>query len=285
MTVVKLSKVNKKLGDFSIRDVSFQIPKGSIVGLIGQNGSGKTTIIKLMLDVLKKDSGKCIYWEDETIEIEQFKKETAVVFDELNFYEKMTPKQIEKVMRSIYPSWNSSTFQQLLQKFQLKENQKIGEMSKGMKMKLNISVGLAHHPAFLVLDEPTSGLDPSAREDILDLFLGFIQKKEQSILFSSHITSDLERVADYIVLIHDGQVLLQENKEILLSEYGIARCTSEQYSLIPSELIFSFQEKSKIFNVIVKDKNVFEEAFPDIMLDNLSLDELLTISIKGEILS
>lgn len=285
MNAVELYNVNKQLGDFSIQDISFKVPKGSIVGLIGQNGAGKTTTIKLMLDVLQRENGEIIYWEDTNISIEDVKKDISVVFDELSFYEKLTPTRIHHIMQNIYETWDESYFFELLERFQLSSTQKVGEMSKGMKMKLNISIGLAHHPNLLLLDEPTSGLDPAAREDILDLFLEFIQNEECSILFSSHITSDLEKIADYVVLMHDGKIILQENKDTLLYDYAIARCTSEQFTLIPKQMIFSYEKKRDVYHVIIKHKSTFEEAFPDIAIDNITLDELLTISIKGGVVA
>jgi len=285
MNAIELRNVNKQLGDFSIQDISFKVPKGSIVGLIGQNGAGKTTTIKLMLDVFQRENGEIIYWGNKNIQIEDVKKDVAVVFDELSFYEKLTPTRINHIMKNIYETWDESYFFELLERFQLSSTQKVGEMSKGMKMKLNISIGLAHHPNLLLLDEPTSGLDPAAREDVLDLFLEFIQNEECSILFSSHITSDLEKIADYVVLMHDGKIILQENKDTLLYDYAIARCTSEQFILIPKQMIFSFEERKDMYNVIIKSKSTFEEAFPDFAIDNIVLDELLTISIKGEIVA
>lgn len=285
MNTIELRNVNKKLGDFSIQDISFKVPKGSIVGLIGQNGAGKTTTLKLMLDVIQRENGEIIYLGNKNIRIEDIKKDIAVVFDELSFYEKLTPTRIHRIMQNIYETWDESYFFELLERFQLSSTQKVGEMSKGMKMKLNISIALAHHPNLLLLDEPTSGLDPAVREDILDLFLEFIQKEECSILFSSHITSDLEKIADYVVLMHDGKIMLQENKDILLYDYAIARCTSEQFMLVPQKMIFSYEERNDIYNVIIKNKSIFEEAFPDIAIDNITLDELLTISIKGEVVA
>lgn len=285
MNTIELRNVNKKLGDFSIQDISFKVPKGSIVGLIGQNGAGKTTTLKLMLDVIQRENGEIIYLGNKNIRIEDIKKDIAVVFDELSFYEKLTPTRIHRIMQNIYETWDESYFFELLERFQLSSTQKVGEMSKGMKMKLNISIALAHHPNLLLLDEPTSGLDPAVREDVLDLFLEFIQKEECSILFSSHITSDLEKIADYVVLMHDGKIMLQENKDILLYDYAIARCTSEQFMLVPQKMIFSYEERNDIYNVIIKNKSIFEEAFPDIAIDNITLDELLTISIKGEVVA
>ncbi|MFD2117226.1 ABC transporter ATP-binding protein [Paenibacillus yanchengensis] len=284
MNAVTVHNLCKKMNQFSIQNVSFQVPSGSIVGLIGENGAGKTSTIKLLLNILQKDDGNIIFWEDPNKDFIQVKDQIATVFDQLAFYDKLSAEKINHIMKHIYTSWDSDYYFSLLQQFNLEKKQLLRQFSKGMKMKLNIIIGLAHHPILLILDEPTSGLDPAVRTEILDLFLDYIQNEQNSILFSTHITSDLEKIADYILFMHNGKVLLQENKDHLMHHYGIARCHHQQFTQLPKELIFAYQQKNDIYHVVINDTATFEEAFPDYVLDNLSLDELITISIKGEIL-
>lgn len=279
---IDVNRLNKKLDTFTLNNISFTVPQGAIVGLVGENGAGKTTTIKLLMDVMKKDSGDVTFFSDQEVNSTDLKEDIAIVYDDINFYDKLNAVKIDKIMRNIYKTWDSLIFFKLLEKFHLPKDREIKQLSKGMKMKLNIIIGLAHSPKLLILDEPTSGLDPAARLEMLDLFLDFVQKEDHAILFSSHITSDLEKIADYIVMIHDGHVVLQMNKDDLLYGYGIARCSKQQFELIPKGLIFAYLQNEAIYHVIINDAHGFKEAYPEIVVDKVALDELLAIYIRGE---
>lgn len=194
-----VSGLTKKYKEFSLSDVSFEVPQGAIVGLIGENGAGKSTTINAILDLTHKDAGEISIMGTPIEELTMdMKEKIGVVFDGTNFSEELTPKKLNKVLKGIYASWDEDFFISLLKKLSLPFQKKIKSFSKGMKAKLSIAVAFAHHPKLLILDEATSGLDPIVRDHILDMFLDFVQDEENSILVSSHITTDLEKVADYI---------------------------------------------------------------------------------------
>lgn len=199
----------KKYDGFSLDHVSFKVPKGKIVGFIGENGAGKSTTISLILDELKKDGGKVeIFGMDHrTLAV---KEKIGVVFDECNFHDMFTADDMEKILSGVYRLWDRALYRDYLERFGLPRKKQIGSFSKGMKMKLSIVCALAHKPELLILDEATTGLDPVARDEILDLFLEFVQNKEHSVFFSSHITSDVQKIADEVVFIHQGRIIFEE---------------------------------------------------------------------------
>lgn len=280
MKAIEVKNLKKEIGTLRIEGLNFTVPQGRIVGLVGENGAGKTTTIKLMMDVMEKDEGEVLFF-GKTLN-KAIKEEIGVVYDEINFYEKINAIKIDKVLKGIFQSWDSDKYFQLLDRFKLHKSQLLGNYSKGMKMKLNIIIGLAHSPKLLILDEPTSGLDPSARMEMLDLFLEFIQNEEHSILISSHITNDLERIADYIVMIHDGKIILQLDKDELLYKYGIIRCSEKQLQYIPKNVILAYHKTSSLCEVVIKDAPGMKEAYPELTIDGLSIDDMMAIYIKGE---
>ena len=202
-SALTISGLTKTYKDFVLDSVSFDVPEGSIVGLIGENGAGKSTTINAALGLIKKDAGYISIMGKDELDNDT-KEQIGVVFDGSNYPEILSPKRLNRVMKNIYHSWDERTYMSLLKKFSLPADKQISQFSKGMKMKLAISVALSHNSKLLILDEATSGLDPVIRDDILDMLLDFVQDEEHSILVSSHITSDLEKIADYIVFIHDG---------------------------------------------------------------------------------
>ncbi|WP_077321279.1 ABC transporter ATP-binding protein [Virgibacillus proomii] len=280
MKAIEIKNLKKKLDTFHIKGLNFTVPKGKIVGLIGENGAGKTTTIKLIMDVIQRDSGEVLFFGKPLSK--SLKEDISVVYDEINFYEKIDVTKINAILKNIFKTWDTKKYFQLVDRFKLPKNKVIGKFSKGMKMKLNIIIGLSHSPKLFILDEPTSGLDPSSRMEMLDLFLEFIQNEEHSILLSSHITSDLERIADYIVMIHNGEIILQLNKDELLYHYGIVRCSEKQFQLIPENVIFAYQKSNSMYEVVITNAPDMKEAYPELTIDGNSIDDMMTIYLKGE---
>lgn len=278
--VIEVKKVSKSYTNFKLKDVDFRVPKGSIVGLVGQNGAGKTTLIKAILEIVHKDSGEVVFWDNVAPSVA--KRDIGVVLDDSFFPEILKINDIRIIMKNIYTSWDDALFSEYLQKFQLVNNQPLKELSKGMRKKLEIITALAHHPKLLILDEPTSGLDPVVRNEILDLFLEFIEDGEHSILFSSHITSDLENVADYIVFIHDGDLVFEEPVEVILSEYGIIRCGSEESVEIDSSNVICKRKEKYQTSILVKNKEKVKKQNKKLVIDKATIEDIMLMYVKGD---
>ncbi len=268
--------------DFRLDNVSFSIPRGTIMGFVGENGAGKTTTMHAVLNIIQKDSGKIkILGQEMGDKDRELREQVGVVFDAANFSELLTPTQLAKVMAGTYKQWDQELFLRLAARFNLELGKKIGKYSRGMKMKLALTVALSHRPKLLILDEATSGLDPIVREEILSVFLEFIEDEEHSILMSSHITSDLEKIADYITFIHQGQVLLTESKDRLIYEYGIARCKAEQFEQIDPADRLAYRKRDYQIDVLVSDRQAFERKYGEIVMDTGTIDEIMLLLVKG----
>ncbi len=281
--IIELNQVSKKYPTFQLANIDFSVPAGSIVGLLGENGAGKTTLIKLILSLLQKDSGTIqIFAHDISEENNLPKEKIGVVLDNSFFSETLNAHQIESILKELYQkNWDTKLYHQYLQRFQIPEKQKIKTFSKGMKKKLEIATALAHHPNLLILDEATSGLDPVVRSEILDIFQEFIANEENSILISTHITSDLEHIADYIAVLHKGKMLLKEEKDTLQENYGILKCSAEDFEKIKKEKsILRYRKMPYSYEVLVNDKKMWKRK--EYVVDKPSLDDLMVMMIKGE---
>lgn len=282
-SALEIHELTKKYEDFTLDHISFQVPSGSIVGLIGENGAGKTSTINAVLGLIKKDSGEIeILGENADNLSSPVKEEIGVVFDGSNFSEELTPVKLNKVLREVYSSWDQALFSKLLDQMEVPLSKKIKTFSKGMKMKLSIAVALAHHPRLLILDEATSGLDPVMRDDILDIFLDFVQDEEHSILVSSHITSDLEKVADYIVFIHKGKIIFSKSKDELLENYGIIKCGREQFEALDEEDQITYRRLDYEWQVLTADRNRAQKKYPKALVIPATIDEIMLLYVKGE---
>ena len=280
-----LKNVNKKYekSNFAIKDISFSIPEGSIVGFIGENGAGKSTTMNCILNVIRRDSGTIeIFGREMTDEDIDSRENIGVVYDSNNFPEYLTAKQLADILGRIYSKWDDFCFEQFLRRFGLPESQKIKSYSRGMSMKLAIAVALSHDSKLLILDEATSGLDPIMRDEILDVLLEFVKQENHSILLSSHITSDLEKIADYIVFIHNGEIILNKTKDELIYEYGVIRCSENDFHNILSEDILSSMKKDYQIDVLIKNKKLIEKKYKNLIVDSVSLDEIMLLLVKGE---
>lgn len=282
LEVENLSKDYKK-GDFQLKNISFKLPQGYILGLIGENGSGKTTTLSIILN-LKKKKGGIVKLFGKTMDINdvEMKEKIGMVFDMNCFPTTMTSKGISKVFSKIYKNWDESYFFKTLERFNIPINKKIKEYSKGMLMTLSIVVALSYHPQLLVLDEATSGLDPVRREEMLDLFLEFIGNGKNSIIFSSHITNDIEKIADFVSFIHQGETFLNDEKDNLIYNYGIMRCGKEQFLQLEKEEVVRYLRKDYEYRILISKKKKFENQYPNIIIDNPSLEEIIYLISKGE---
>lgn len=250
---ISVHNLRKRFPGFLLDDISFQVPCGRIVGFIGENGAGKSTTIKLILDQLRRDGGSIeIFGEDNTKYLQH--GNIGVVFDECKFHDVLNAQDLGEIMSGIYNTWDQTLYTQYLKQFGIPPAQRIKELSKGMKMKLSIICAISHHPDILILDEATTGLDPVVRDEILDLFMDFIQDEKHSILFSTHITSDLQKIADYVVLIHNGKLIFEEQKDEMIYNYGIIRCKRADFPQIdPDDYIIS-RETTLSMECLVRDR-------------------------------
>ena len=280
-SALTISGLTKTYKDFVLDSVSFDVPEGSIVGLIGENGAGKSTTINAALGLIKKDAGYISIMGKDELDNDT-KEQIGVVFDGSNYPEILSPKRLNRVMKNIYHSWDERTYMSLLKKFSLPADKQISQFSKGMKMKLSIAVAFAHHPQLLILDEATSGLDPIVRDDILDMFLEFVQDEEHSILVSSHITSDLEKVADYIIFIHTGKIIFCEPKDELLEHYGIIKCGAAQFDAIDKNDIVTYRKQDYEWQVLVANREKVAKKYPKAMVIPATIDEIMLLYVKGE---
>ena len=267
---------------FSLMDVSFSFPRGNIMGFVGENGSGKTTTINCIMGTRFKDSGQIkILGRDIDAETHRSREDVAVVYDSEYSMEKLNPIQLESVFQNLHPSWSHAMYDEYLERFDIPKKQPVKSFSKGMNAKFRLIAALSQQPELLILDEPTSGLDPVVKEEVLNLFLEFVEDERHSILFSTHITTDLERIADYITFIHDGKIIDSLEKDDIMDNYGIGRLTREQFSNLEDRYKSNVLKKEHEINILVTDKAGFGMEYPDYALDPISLDEMLTLLVKG----
>ena len=283
--ILELENISKSFpkSNFLLDKLSFSLPYGTILGFVGENGAGKTTTIGCILNTVIKDSGTVRLFGQEMQDRDTtLREKIGVVYDGDNFPGFWTAKQLSQVMRGFYRHWDNTLFQKYLTDFGLPEKQQIKHFSRGMTMKLAIAAALSHHPQLLVLDEATSGLDPVVRDEILDVFLDFVQEENHSILLSSHITSDLEKVADYIAFIHNGRLVLTASKDDLIYHYAVLRCKESQFQTIDRADMIAFRKRDFQIDVLVPDGKEARKKYKDIVADHVSIDEIMLLLVKGE---
>ena len=272
-----------KNSDFCLDKVSFDLPRGAIMGLIGENGSGKTTTISCILNTIIKDSGTVkVFGKEMSDDSTEIRNDIGVVLDASNFSNDLTAIKLSSVMRLFYTNWDNELYDGYLKKFNLPEKQKIKTFSRGMTMKLGMAIALAHHPKLLILDEATSGLDPIVRKEILGVFLDFVQDENRSILLSSHITADLEKVADYITFIHNGSIIFSEKKDELIYNYGVIRCKSKQFEQIDNQDVLAYRKHDYQIDALVNNKQAAERRYKDFVIDNVTIEDIMLLLVKGE---
>ncbi len=277
MNALEIKNLTKSYPGFTLDNLNLTLPSGCIMGLIGENGAGKSTTIKLILDMIHKDSGSItILGKDNTDSIELTKEDIGVVMDEVGIPECLTVKQVGNVMKHTFRNWDDTEYTRLIQKLALPDKKQFKEFSRGMKMKLGIAIALSHNAKLLILDEATSGLDPVVRDEVVDMFSDFTRDENHSILISSHIVSDLEKLCDYVAFLHNGKLLLCEEKDQLLAEYGLIHCTSEELQNLPAEAI-----KYKKENPYGIESMVLRNAVPaGVNVSPISIEELFVFMVK-----
>lgn len=272
---IEVNNLNKKFKEFSLQGVSFSLPKGYIMGFIGPNGAGKTTTIKLILNMLTRDSGSIeLFGKDSISDEGSIKESIGVVLDNPFYVKDWKLKEIEKALAPFYRNWSRDKYYSLLAQFHLNPQKKVKELSRGMKMKLMITAALSHDAELLILDEPTSGLDAVARDELLDILTDFIADENKSVLFSTHITSDLEKIADYITVINNGGILFSDTKDELLGHYCLIKGGIGVISAEQKKKIIGYREYSVGFDGLIASDNL--SGFPEsVIAEPCNLDEIV----------
>lgn len=283
MAILEVKELHKTVGTFKLKDFSFTLPEGIIMGLIGENGSGKSTLLNTILGIFPKDTGEVHLFEKQakSLNLQQV-EEVGVVLDECNYPLALTPKQLNNVLKNVYRSWDESFYFNLLAKLQLSENLKLSAFSKGMKMKFSIAAAMSHRPRLLILDEPTSGLDPIIRDEIRQLFLEFVQDESCSILLSSHISADLEKIADHITFIHQGELVFSQSKDQLLEQFGILKCDEKTFLTMDKSGVVAVLKKDYVTEVLVRDRNNPDYVKLNGVMDDAGIDDIMLMHVKGE---
>ena len=277
MNALEIKGLCKHYPGFSLDSLSLTLPQGCIMGLVGENGAGKSTTIQLILDMIRRDSGTVtILGRDNRENLRLTKEDVGVVMDEVGIPGCLTAKQVGKVMANIYAHWEPDTYHAYLTRLSVPQDKKFEALSRGMKMKLGIAIALSHGAKLLLLDEATSGLDPVVRDEVMDIFSEFTRDENHSILLSSHIVSDLEKICDYIAFLHKGKLMLYEEKDVLLSRYGIVYCTHEQLPLLSPAAVLHRKENPYGAEVLV-----LRDAVPaDWKVSPVSIEELFVFMVK-----
>ena len=279
--VIEVKNVTKDYGDFKIDNISFAVPEGSVCGFIGQNGAGKTTTIKAILDVINVDAGEIfVFGQDVKIDSARLREDIGVVYDEMGFHEFMTGKDINIMMTNIYKNWDENVFFEYLKKFSLASKKPCGDFSRGMRMKLQIAVALSHNAKLLIMDEPTSGLDPIVRNEMLQIFREYVIEEDHTILLSSHITGDLEKLADEVVFINGGRIVLAGNKDEILEKHGLFKCKKDELRDISDELIVHTGVETFGVTVLVNDKNACAKLYPQMVIEQASLEDIMLFYVS-----
>ncbi len=284
--ILELHQVSKTYSksDFTLDSLSLSLPYGAILGFVGENGAGKTTTIDCILNTVRKDSGTVkLFGREMGDEDTDIREKIGVVYDGDNFPGFWTATHLSRVMAGLYAQWDDALFQKYLEEFRLPPRQKIRSYSRGMTMKLALAAALSHHPQLLILDEATSGLDPIMRDDMLDVFLEFVQEESHSIFLSSHITSDLEKVADYIAFLHMGKLIMTVSRNDLAYKYGVMRCRESQFSALHPEDMIAYRKRDFQIDVLVSDVEAARNKYRDAVIDHVSVDEVMLLLVKGTV--
>ena len=276
---IEVKHLNKKLDEFKLDDVSIRVPKGKIVGLIGENGAGKTTLIKCILNAMYKDSGQVLLFGENYRN--ELKDQIGIVYDDSFINETFMIKDINMIMSNIYKNWDSKLFYKYIEEYKIPVNKEFKKLSTGMKKKVEIAVAISHHPKVLILDEPTSGLDPVIRSEVLDMFQNFVDNTENSILLSTHITSDLEHIADDVIFISNGKIIFDQKLKDIKNNYIVLEVEKDEFDKIDKHHIIKYKENRLDYLVLLNKENMQEE-YNKYIRSITSLDDIMLLYIRGE---
>lgn len=280
---IEIKNLSKTYQDFRLQELNLSIPAGTVMGLIGANGAGKSTLINSLLGLQKSDYESIhILGMDLKTQEKEIKEEIGVIFDVTHYNLEFTPVFIGKVLSKIYKNWDMATYKNYLEKFHLPINKKLKKYSKGMKMKLEFAIALSHSPKLLILDEATSGLDPIFRDAVLDIIREYTEDENHTVLLSSHITSDLDKIADYIAFIHEGRLLFVKTYDEIQENYGIINCGKEVFETLSTEDIISYRKEAYGYKVMIQNKQQLRKIFRDLEIENTSIEDLMLFYVKGE---
>lgn len=280
--IIEVKSLHKQYNDFELKDISFTIPEGSIVGLIGENGAGKTTTIKSILNIIHAEGEVNIFGKDHKTYEKEIKKDIGIAIDDSFLSEYLNAKNINRIMKDFYEDWNEERYFEYLKAFGLPTNKMVKDFSSGMKMKLKIATAISHNPKLLILDEPTSGLDPVVRNEILDIFRKFIEEDEKrAILISTHITTDLEHISDYIIFINKGNLVFKMPTQDLLEEYGIVKCSESDFHRIQKEDYIAYKKEKYQYEVLTENKEKFKNKYSITTIDKPTIEDIMLFYIKG----
>lgn len=284
--VIQLNQISKKYGLFSLCELTFGIKEGYITGLIGPNGAGKTTLIKMMMGMVQPDQGSIeIFGKETSIKNAKYKDRIGYVSDENYFYDQLTIDQMSKMIAPFYSQWDKETYRKYIEMFKLSPRKKIKELSKGMKMKYSLAIALSHGADLLIMDEPTAGLDPIFRRELLDLLSEHIQDEKKSILFSTHNTTDLDRIADYIVFVNEGRLVFNEMKESLPNKYMLVKGNKELLDRDVRKWFIGLRETEVGFEGLLNNRSEGERFFRDhAICETPTLEEIMYFTVKGNAL-
>ena len=280
---LEVINLEKKYPDFHLNNINIKIPKGKIIGLIGENGSGKTTTIKAILDLISYDKGNIKIFGKNNKELTKKEREQiGVVLDDSFFAPILNVNEINKLMKNFYHNWDEKFCFETIKKFKIPMHKPLKEFSSGMKMKIKVLCAIAHNAKLLILDEPTNGLDPIFRYEIIELFNDFVSNGENSILITTHITSDLEHLADEVLFIDDGKIILDILKEEIDNIYGIGKIESNKFTDIKKEDYLKSLKYKNEYYILINKKAEFQKKYPDITIHKPSLEELMLLLVKGD---
>ncbi|WP_102275107.1 ABC transporter ATP-binding protein [Cytobacillus massiliigabonensis] len=280
---IEFHNVNKKYKDFQIKNLSMNVKKGYVTGFIGANGAGKSTTIKMILNLVKKNSGAIsVLGMDSSKDDRKIKEKIGFVFDEGIFYESLTLKELKKIIAPAYKQWDEKIYKHYIDLFELPQNKKIKNYSKGMKMKTSLAFALSHHAELIIMDEPTSGLDPIFRRDILDILYDIMQDEKKTIFFSSHITTDLDRIADYITFLHNGELIFSKEFHSISEEYAIVKGNTNLLDKQTEKEFISIRKTESGFEALTKNISKAKELFGShVLFEKPSLEDIMYFTKKA----
>ncbi|GAA0123198.1 MAG: ABC transporter ATP-binding protein [Clostridium argentinense] len=282
--ILEIKNISKKYKDFSLENVNFNLERGYVMGFIGPNGAGKSTTIKLIMNLIRKDSGEIkVFGLDSVKNEREIKERIGFVYDDSYFYEDLTCESMKKIIAPFYKTWDEKLYKKYMDEFSLPRDKKIKELSKGMRMKYSIILALSHNAELIIMDEPTSGLDPIVRAEILDVFRDIIQDENKSLIFSSHITTDLEKIADYITFINNGKIIFSDEKDSIIESYGIVKGDNELLDRDLEKEFISVKKSNFGFEGLTSNKDKVKKIFGNkVIIERPTIDDIMVYSVRGK---